>query len=86
MDNKIFITTWKDKITILEDKYEQMDDNDYKKRQLGIKIADLKRKHDPNVLWSKGTYRKEANDEAMKARLEAAHQKDLDEQNKEEAA
>ena len=42
MDNKIFITTWKDKITILEDKYEQMDDNDYKKRQLGIKIADLK--------------------------------------------
>ena len=37
MDNKIFITTWKDKITILEDKYEQMDDNDYKKRQLGIK-------------------------------------------------
>ena len=51
----------KDRITILEDKYNSMEDTDYKKLQLWGKIEMLKRKLTPKVLWdsSKGTYRKE---------------------------
>lgn len=51
----------KDKIAILEDKYNSMEDTNYKKLQLWGKIEMLKRKLTPKVLWdsSKGTYRKE---------------------------
>ena len=51
----------KDRITILEDKYNSMEDTDYKKLQLWGKIEMLKRKLTPKIFWdsSKGTYRKE---------------------------
>lgn len=51
----------KDRITILEDKYNSMENTDYKKLQLWGKIEMLKRKLTPKVFWdsSKGTYRKE---------------------------
>lgn len=76
-------TSWKDRIAVLEDKYNQLEDGDYKKKQLWSKIINMKRNHDPKVFWQGKTYRAEAQeelDEAMKARLEAAHQKDLAEQ------
>lgn len=70
MNNKYSKLSMKDKITIMQDKYEKMDDSDYKKRQLKIKIDELKRKYNPKVFWSKGTY----------------YRKELEEQNKEEIA
>ena len=50
----------KDKIAILEDKYNSMEDTDYKKKQLWGKIEMLKRKLTPNVLWSGHTPYKKA--------------------------
>ena len=76
-------TSWKDRIAVLEDKYNQLEDGDYKKKQLWSKIINMKRNHDPKVFWQGKTYRAEVHegfDEAMKARLEVAHQKDLAEQ------
>lgn len=52
----------KDRIAILEDKYNGMEDTDYKKVQLWSKIEKLKRKLTPTIFWNsalKGTYRKE---------------------------
>lgn len=69
----------KDKIAILEDKYNSMEDTDYKKKQLWSKIEMLKRKLTPKVFWTGGTYIKKNEEEAMKARLEAARQKDIEE-------
>ena len=51
----------KDKIAILEDKYNSMEDGNYKKKQLYFKIEELKRKWTPQVFWNskdKGTYNK----------------------------
>ena len=89
MNNGYKQMSMKDKITIMEDAYAQMEDSNYKKKQLKVKIDKFKSKYDPKVFWSKGTYRKDVHegfDDAVKARLEAAHQKDLEEQTKEETA
>ena len=51
----------KDKIAILEDKYNSMEDGNYNKKQLYFKIEELKRKWTPQVFWNskeKGTYNK----------------------------
>ena len=69
----------KDKIAILEDKYNSMEDTNYKKKQLWSKIEMLKRKLTPKVFWAGSTYIKENEEEAMKARLEAARQRDIEE-------
>jgi hypothetical protein len=67
----------KDKIAILEDKYNSMEDTDYKKKQLWGKIEMLKRKLTPNVLWSGHTpYKKalhEGAQEVFEQRLEQAN-------------
>lgn len=67
----------KDKIAILEDKYNSMEDTDYKKKQLWGKIEMLKRKLTPNVLWSGHTpYKKalhEGAQEVFEKRLEQAN-------------
>ena len=89
MNNKYQQISMKDKIAILEDTYTQMEDSNYKKKQLKAKIDKLKSKYDPKVFWSKGTYRKDIHEDpgdAVKACLEAARQKDLEEQSKEETA
>ena len=89
MNNKYQQISMKDKIAILEDTYTQMEDSNYKKKQLKAKIDKLKSKYDPKIFWSKGTCRKDIHEDssdAVKARLEAAHQKDLEEQSKEETA
>lgn len=75
----------KEKLANLENQYQTLEDGDFRKNQLYIKIKALKAKTEPKTIWSgnKGTYNKTLEQKKsmdLKARLDAAKQKDLKEQ------
>ena len=48
----------KDKLAVLEDKYNSIPEDSYKKKQMWGKLEMAKRKYNPKVVHSGGTYRK----------------------------
>lgn len=57
----------KDKLAILEDKYNSLPEDSYKKKQMWGKLQEAKRKYDPKVVWQGGTYHKKLHQGAQEA-------------------
>lgn len=57
----------KDKLAVLEDKYNSIPEDSYKKKQMWGKLEMARRKYDPKVLWSGKTYIKALHKGAQEA-------------------
>ena len=67
----------KDKLAVLEDQYNSIPDDSYKKKQMWGKLEMARRKYNPKVLWSGNTYIKalhEGAQEAFERRRAAANE------------
>ena len=82
--------TAKNKLDKMKQEYENMEDSNYKKKQLYVKIKEYTNKYFPKVIWNSNIGPcceevKKSYKEGLEKRLEEARQKDLEEQKVQES-